>query len=114
MTVTVTGISRSGEISALRAALADEGLPPEPLQLVAPVKGAQALVAERLRELHIPGDELQNYVDAVEAGRTVVAYIADPDAAERIVEVFRESGLVKVRVQRARAASRPASVPGHR
>lgn len=112
MTLTVTGISRSGDTSGVVAALAAAGFPAEPLQVVAPVGGAaQALLAERLRLLHIPGDEVDNYLEALRAGRSILAYAAEIEAADRVIEAFRGSGVVKVRVQRARTSA-PASVPG--
>lgn len=55
-------------------------------------------LSDRLGDLEIPDDEVENYVEALMAGRHVVAYFAKPDTLERVTEIFRASGLAKVKV----------------
>jgi hypothetical protein len=52
---------------------------------------------DQLNELEIPDDEMENYVEAVESGRTVVAYFATADNAARVETLFHDSGLAKVK-----------------
>lgn len=52
---------------------------------------------DRLGDLEIPESELDNYVDALERGRTVVAYFSKPDTADRVAEIFRNAKLLNVR-----------------
>ena len=40
-------------------------------------------LSERLGDLQIPDAEIDNYVEALEAGRSVVAYYAKPDTLNR-------------------------------
>ena len=54
-------------------------------------------LAERLGDFEIPDDEVDNYLEALAAGRTVVAYFAKDDTIERIEEIFRAAGLAKVK-----------------
>jgi len=52
---------------------------------------------ERLGALEIPDDEVQNYIEALDAGRSVVGYFAPPAAVAEVEDVFRSSGLAKVK-----------------
>ena len=52
----------------------------------------------RLGHLAIPDDEIQNYVEALEAGRTVVGYAATSETAERVADVLRGAGVAKVKI----------------
>ena len=54
-------------------------------------------LSDRLGDLEIPDDEVDNYVDALEAGRSVVAYFAKPETIDKVSEIFRASGLAKVK-----------------
>lgn len=56
-------------------------------------------LSDRLGDLEIPDDQVQNYIDALQAGRSVVAYFAKPDTVAQIETLFRspESGLARVR-----------------
>jgi hypothetical protein len=54
-------------------------------------------LADRLADLEIPDSEMDNYVEALEAGRRVVAYFAKPENIERVEAIFRDSGLAKVK-----------------
>jgi len=138
----VTGISQTGDITALEAALKAAGLPLDPIQVIGPddstqgaassmglantglnIGGGQGTgvpgitnvtpigaagggtryfrneaLSDRLGDLEIPDDEVDNYVEALQAGRTVVAYFAKPENVDRVNEIFRgASGLVKIK-----------------
>jgi hypothetical protein len=54
-------------------------------------------LADRLGDLEIPDSEVDNYVEALEAGRSVVAYFAKPDSLAVVETIFRDSGLAKVK-----------------
>jgi hypothetical protein len=54
-------------------------------------------LSDRLGDLEIPDDEVQNYVDALEAGRSVVAYFAKPENIAQVTDLFRASGLARVK-----------------
>jgi hypothetical protein len=55
-------------------------------------------LSDRLGDLEIPDDEVDNYVDALEAGRSVVAYFAKPENLAQVEQIFRASTLVKIKV----------------
>jgi hypothetical protein len=55
-------------------------------------------LSDRLADLEIPDDEVDNYVGALEAGRSVIAYFAKPENVAQVEEIFRASGLVKVKI----------------
>ena len=53
---------------------------------------------DRLDDFEIPDDEIENYLEALSAGRSVVAYFAGkPDNVPKIETLFRSSGLSKVK-----------------
>lgn len=52
---------------------------------------------DRLGDLEIPDDEVENYVETLEAGRSVVAYFAKPENIDQVTEIFRAGGLAKVK-----------------
>ena len=54
-------------------------------------------LSDRLGDLEIPDDEVDNYVDALQAGRSVVAYFAKADTIDNVTAIFRSSGLAKVK-----------------
>lgn len=54
-------------------------------------------LSDRLGDLEIPDDEVENYVDTLEAGRSVVAYFAKPDNIDKVSEIFHAAGLAKVK-----------------
>ena len=135
----VTGISQSGDIAPLEAALKAAGLALEPIQLIGPDDSTQGAassmglansglnlgggqgtgvpgitnatpiggsgaryfrneaLSDRLGDLEIPDDEVENYVEALSAGRSVVAYFAKPENIEQVQAIFRASGLVKIK-----------------
>lgn len=53
---------------------------------------------EQLSDLEIPDDELENYAEALEAGRTIVAYPALASNVRGVESAFAAAGLAKVRV----------------
>ena len=54
-------------------------------------------LADRLGDLEIPDSQLDNYVEALERGRFVIAYFAHPDTVDRVEAAFREANLLNVR-----------------
>lgn len=55
-------------------------------------------LSDRLGDFEIPDDQMQNYIDALVAGRSVVAYFAKPATLAQAEAAFRASGLAKVKV----------------
>ena len=51
----------------------------------------------RLGDLPIPDSEAGNYIEALERGRTLVAYYARPETVDSVEAAFRSSGLLNVR-----------------
>ncbi len=54
-------------------------------------------LSDRLGDLEIPDDEMDNYIDALGAGRSIIAYFAKPETVAQIEDAFRASGLRKVK-----------------
>jgi hypothetical protein len=54
-------------------------------------------LSDRLGDLEIPDDELDNYIEALQAGRSIVAYFAKPETLDKVTELFRNGGLLKVK-----------------
>jgi hypothetical protein len=52
---------------------------------------------DRLGDFEIPDDEIDNYLEALGAGRSIVAYFAKDDTIDRVEDVFRAAGLAKVK-----------------
>jgi hypothetical protein len=52
---------------------------------------------DRLGDLNIPDSEVENYVEALERGRTVVAYFSKAEDIERVESIFRGAQLLNVR-----------------
>jgi hypothetical protein len=52
---------------------------------------------EQLSDLEIPDDELENYAEALEAGRSIVAYPALSANVRAVESAFAAAGLAKVR-----------------
>lgn len=57
----------------------------------------QETLSEELSELEIPDSELESYVEALDAGRCLLAYYATKDNLATVEGVFRGGGLVNVR-----------------
>lgn len=53
-------------------------------------------LADRLGDLEIPDGELPDYLEALDSGRSVVAYFAKPETVERVLEIFRATGFARV------------------
>ncbi len=54
-------------------------------------------LGDRLGDLEIPDDEVDNYIAALEAGRSVVAYFAKPENLAQVETIFRAGNLVKIK-----------------
>ncbi len=52
---------------------------------------------DRLADLAIPDDEVENYAEALEAGRSIVAYHGSSSTVTTLEALFRDSGLTKVK-----------------
>ena len=141
MGLVVTGISQTGDVSALEEALKSASLPLDPIQLIGPDDSTQGAASrglanpgyitggtgqgtgvpgvtsgrgaisgaygtgffrnetldDRLGDLEIPDDEMDNYLEALAAGRSIVAYFAKPETVDQVTEIFRGAGLLKVK-----------------
>jgi hypothetical protein len=58
---------------------------------------AHPQVIDHLADWDIPEDQVQNYNDAIEAGRSVVTYKATPGEASGVEQAFRDAGLKNVK-----------------
>jgi len=54
-------------------------------------------LVDRLGDFGIPENELDNYLEAVERGKTVVAYFANADNADKVSAAFSSASLANVR-----------------
>jgi hypothetical protein len=54
-------------------------------------------IPDRLGDLEIPDSEIDNYVEALQRGRSVVYYFARPDNIEKVEEIFRSANVSNVR-----------------
>jgi len=54
-------------------------------------------LTDRLSDFEIPDDEIDNYLEALGAGRSVVAYFAKDETVDRVEAAFRTAGLAKVK-----------------
>ena len=54
-------------------------------------------IIDHLADWPIPQDQVQNYNDAIEAGRAVVTYKATPDEAPQVEAAFKDAGLKNVK-----------------
>ena len=133
MSLVVTGISQTSDISVLHKALEAAGLPTAALQVIGPddstgsvargIAGAELIsgsggtgvpglggghrvraffrnesASDRLGDLEIPDSEVDNYVEALERGKTIVGYFAHKDTLDRAAQIFRDASLVNVRI----------------
>lgn len=57
---------------------------------------AEPHIIDHLAQYAIPQDQVQNYNDAIEAGRSVVVYKADPGEAPAVEQTFKDAGLKNV------------------
>jgi hypothetical protein len=75
--------------------LTGSGVPGIGLEPVPEVDGNS--IWEQLSDLEIPDDELENYAEALEAGRSIVAYPALSSNVRAVESAFAAAGLAKVR-----------------
>jgi hypothetical protein len=54
-------------------------------------------LSNRLCDLEIPDGEMDNYIEALEAGRSIVAYYAKPDSLAQVEAIFRNAGIARVK-----------------
>jgi hypothetical protein len=54
-------------------------------------------VVDRLGDFGIPDSEMDNYVEAIERGKTVVGYFAKPDNVAKVTAAFSAANLSNVR-----------------
>ena len=52
---------------------------------------------DRLADLAIPDDEVENYAEALEAGRSIVAYHGDATSVAKVEGLFGNAGLAKIK-----------------
>ncbi|MDP9017852.1 MAG: hypothetical protein M3N19_06005 [Candidatus Eremiobacteraeota bacterium] len=58
---------------------------------------AHPQVIDHLADWPIPSDQVQNYNDAIDAGRSVVTYKTTPEDAPAAEQAFKEAGLKNVK-----------------
>ena len=54
-------------------------------------------IIDHLADWPIPADQVENYNEAIDAGRAVVTYKATPEEAPKVEQVFKEAGLKNVK-----------------
>ncbi len=54
-------------------------------------------LAHQLGELNIPDSEIENYYEALEAGRSVIAYNGASGDPDQVMAIFRSAQLMNVR-----------------
>lgn len=52
---------------------------------------------DRLSDMAIPDDEVENYAEALEAGRSIIAYHGNANNAAKVEGLFRDGGLTKIK-----------------
>ena len=52
---------------------------------------------DRLGDFEIPDSEIEKYVEALQRGRSVVAYFAHADTVDRVEAIFRDANVINVR-----------------
>jgi hypothetical protein len=52
---------------------------------------------DRLADLAIPDDEVENYAEAIEAGRSIIAYHGDAKSVTTVEGIFTSAGLAKIK-----------------
>jgi hypothetical protein len=138
MSLVVTGISQTSDLSALEAALGAAGHSLEPLTVVdagdearpsvpqsplamgsigqidtgtgvpgltsgttslggGPAFFRDETLSARLADFEIPDDEIDNYLEAIAAGRSVVGYFAKQETIDSVESAFRAAGLAKIK-----------------
>ena len=54
-------------------------------------------MTDAIGDLGIPESELDNYAEALEGGKSIIAYVAKPDTIDKALEIFRSANLINVR-----------------
>lgn len=54
-------------------------------------------IIDHLADWPIPQDQVQNYNEAIDAGRAVVTYKATPEEAPQVEQAFKDAGLKNVK-----------------
>jgi hypothetical protein len=57
---------------------------------------AQPHIIDHLADWPIPQDQIENYNDAIEEGRAVVTYKAQPGEAPQVEQAFKDAGMKNV------------------
>lgn len=52
---------------------------------------------DKLADLAIPDDEVENYAEALEAGRSIVAFHGDSKSVAKVEGIFAGAGLTKIK-----------------
>ena len=52
-------------------------------------------LSDRLGDLEIPDSEVENYIEALQAGRSIVAYFARPENLAKVEEIFSDSEIAR-------------------
>ncbi len=63
---------------------------------------AEPHIIDHLADYAIPQDQVQNYNDAIEMGRSVVVYKAEPHEAADVEQTFKDAGLKNVKTFKTR------------
>ena len=58
---------------------------------------AEPQIINHMADYAIPEDQVQNYNDAIEAGRSVVVYKAEPAESPGVEQTFKDAGLKNVK-----------------
>jgi len=58
---------------------------------------AQPHIIDHLADWPIPEDQIENYNEAIEEGRAVVTYKAQPSEAPQVEQAFKDAGLKNVK-----------------
>ncbi len=58
---------------------------------------AEPHIIDHLSDYSIPHDQVQNYNEAIEAGRSVVVYKAEPHESAEVAQTFKDAGLKNVK-----------------
>jgi hypothetical protein len=51
----------------------------------------------RLGDFNIPDSEIENYLEALERGRSVVTYSASHETVDKVIATFRAAGMLNVK-----------------
>lgn len=54
-------------------------------------------IIDHLADWPIPADQVENYNEAIDAGRAIITYKADEDEAPEVEQKFKEAGLKNVK-----------------